>query len=199
MIDIFGFCHFIKLLILGQLRPIIRPFIKWFLRKTTRLCELQRICYGDKPGAARTGNVERSLMLSRNFHVRKVVSIFDELVESRCFTVLLSGGMISEYALRIAKAKKINLNYHCAFVLSLRHCMQQIWNYRILLVKVEDLRKTQYDSFNMYHETKLLKLWSLLVPFEELENRVTKQWQYIGFQVRLNLNTEGILSIVMCE
>ena len=31
-----------------------RPAIKWFLRQTTRLCELQRICYGEAPGAQRT-------------------------------------------------------------------------------------------------------------------------------------------------
>ena len=31
-----------------------RPAIKWFLRQTTRLCELQRICYGETPGAQRS-------------------------------------------------------------------------------------------------------------------------------------------------
>ena len=34
-----------------------RPAIKWFLRQTTRLCELQRICYGEAPGAQRTMGV----------------------------------------------------------------------------------------------------------------------------------------------
>ena len=32
----------------------LRPVIKWFLRVTTRLSELQRICYGQSPGAQRT-------------------------------------------------------------------------------------------------------------------------------------------------
>ena len=31
-----------------------RPLVKWFLRQTTRLCELQRICYGETSGAPRT-------------------------------------------------------------------------------------------------------------------------------------------------
>lgn len=31
-----------------------RPLIKGFLRLSTRLCELQRICYGEAPGAPRT-------------------------------------------------------------------------------------------------------------------------------------------------
>ena len=31
-----------------------RPLVKWFLRQTTRLCELQRVCYGETSGAPRT-------------------------------------------------------------------------------------------------------------------------------------------------
>ena len=40
--------------ILTWLFCCFRPAIKWFLRQTTRLCELQRICYGETPGAHRT-------------------------------------------------------------------------------------------------------------------------------------------------
>ena len=32
----------------------LRPVIKGFLRVTTRLCELQRVCYGERAGAPRT-------------------------------------------------------------------------------------------------------------------------------------------------
>ena len=39
-----------------------RPAIKWFLRQTTRLCELQRICYGEAPGAQRTCAVGKNLL-----------------------------------------------------------------------------------------------------------------------------------------
>ena len=32
----------------------LSPLIKWFLRQATRLCELQRVCYGETGGAPRT-------------------------------------------------------------------------------------------------------------------------------------------------
>lgn len=161
----------------------LRPFIKWFLRKTTRLCELQRICYGDKPGAARTCNVEKSLMLSRTRDVKEVVSFLDTVVYERRFVSMNFHNILNPSIGIILRAKKINPKLHGAFLVSFRKCLEQIWSYRNLLDEVEDLRKIQYDSNNPDHEEKLLKLWSLLVPNEELENRVTKQWQYIGFQV----------------
>ena len=33
---------------------VFRTIIKWFLRKTTKLCELQRLCYANNFGAKRT-------------------------------------------------------------------------------------------------------------------------------------------------
>lgn len=165
----------------------LRPLIKWFLRKTTRLCELQRICYGDMPGAARTCSVERSLMLSRTRDVKEVVNHLDTVVYERRFTPLNFRDIVSPSVAIILRAKKINPIYHKAFIISFRKCIEQIWSYRSLADEVEDLRKTQFDSNNEEHERRLLQLWSLLVPNEELESRVTKQWQYIGFQVRLNI------------
>ena len=35
------------------LKRITRPFIKWILRRTTGLCELQRTCYCEPGGALR--------------------------------------------------------------------------------------------------------------------------------------------------
>ena len=40
-----------------------RPVIKGFLRVTTRLCELQRVCYGERAGAPRTMAVGESNIL----------------------------------------------------------------------------------------------------------------------------------------
>ena len=40
--------------LLGLVTWYLRPLIKWFLRQTTRLCELQRVCYGEPSGAHRT-------------------------------------------------------------------------------------------------------------------------------------------------
>ncbi|XP_063360509.1 ELMO domain-containing protein 2 [Cydia amplana] len=160
----------------------LRPLIKWFLRKTTRLCELQRICYGDKPGAERSCNVERSLMLSRTEDVKQVVSYLDTVVYERRFVPSNFPEILNPSVAIILRAKKINPKLHDLFILSFRRCLEQIWSYRMLVQEVEEVRKTPYECTMPDHEEKLLKLWSLLVPNEDLESRVTKQWQYIGFQ-----------------
>ncbi|XP_063533122.1 ELMO domain-containing protein 2 [Cydia strobilella] len=160
----------------------LRPLIKWFLRKTTRLCELQRICYGDKPGAERSCNVERSLMLSRTEDVKQVVSYLDTVVYERRFVPSNFPEILNPSVAIILRAKKINPKLHDLFIVSFRRCLEQIWSYRMLVQEVEEMRKTPYDCKIPDHEEKLLKLWSLLVPNEDLESRVTKQWQYIGFQ-----------------
>lgn len=161
----------------------LRPFIKWFLRKTTKLCELQRICYGDKVGAERTRNVEKSLMLSRTRDVKEVVSYLDGVVNARRFSPRNFREILDPSIAIITRVKKINTKLHGSFVISFRRCLEQIWSYRSLVNQVEELRQTQFDSSNNEHEDKLMKLWSLLVPHAALEARVTKQWQYIGFQV----------------
>lgn len=168
----------------------LRPFIKWFLRKTTRLCELQRLCYGEKAGASRTCGVERSLILSRTQCVKEVVSYLDTVVYERRFVPENFREILDPSISVIMRVKKINPKLHGPFILSFRRCLEQIWSYKSLMDEVEELRKTQYDSNIPEHEEKLLKLWSLLVPNDPLEKRVTKQWQHIGFQV-------GILKIVL--
>ncbi|XP_072939394.1 ELMO domain-containing protein 2 [Epargyreus clarus] len=160
----------------------LRPFIKWFLRKTTNLCELQRICYGDKVGAQRTTNVENSLMLSRTRAVKEVVSFLDSIVSERRFVPANLRDVLDPSVNIIVRVKKINPKLHVPFLTSFRRCLEQIWCYKQLMNEVEDIRKTQFDSNNSEHEDKLMRLWSLLVPNEELEARVTKQWQDIGFQ-----------------
>ncbi|XP_047528601.1 ELMO domain-containing protein 2 [Vanessa atalanta] len=160
----------------------LRPFIKWFLRKTTKLCELQRICYGDRAGAERTCNIEKSLMLSRTQDVKEVVSFLDSIVKERRFISSQFHQILDPSINIILRVKKINPKLHDAFVPSFRRSLQQIWCYRQLVDEIEDLRRTQFDSNNLDHEDKLLKLWDLLVPNNPLEARVTKEWQYIGFQ-----------------
>ncbi|CAG4915219.1 unnamed protein product [Colias eurytheme] len=160
----------------------LRPFIKWFLRKTTRLCELQRICYGDKLGAQRTCNVEKSLMLSRTRDIKEVIAFLDAVVIERRFIPINFDNILNPSISIIIRTKQINTKLHPTFSPTFRYCLQQIWCYRQLLDEVEDLRCTQYDSKNLQHEEKLLTLWKLLQPNELLEDRVTKQWQNIGFQ-----------------
>lgn len=162
----------------------LRPFIKWFLRKTTRLCELQRICYGDRVGAQRTCNIEKSLMLSRTRDVKEVVSFLDAVVRERRFIPAHFSEILDPPINIILRVKKINPKLHDAFKPSFRQCLIQIWSYRQLVDEVEDLRCTQYDSNNPDHEAKLLRLWNLLMPDRPLEARITKDWQDIGFQVQ---------------
>lgn len=161
----------------------LRPFIKWFLRKTTRLCELQRICYGDPAGAKRTCNIEKSLMLSRTRDVKEVVSYLDSVVAERRYVLANFREILTPSIGIILRVKKIKPQIHGSFVISFRRCLEQIWSYRLLVNDVEALRGIQYNSANPEHEEKLLKLWTLLVPNENLISRITKQWQYIGFQV----------------
>lgn len=163
----------------------LRPFIKWFLRKTTRLCELQRICYGERPGAARSIAVEKSLMLSRTRQIKEIVTFLNTVIIEKRF-VSSNFDIILDPAINIIlRVKKINPKLHSQFAISFRSCLEQIWCYKQLLNDVEELRKKQYDNHNLEHENKLLQLWSLLMPYEPLKGRITKQWQDIGFQVSL--------------
>lgn len=59
----------------------------------------------------------------------------------------------------------------------------QIWSYKRLVHQVERLRSEQYNAENVEHEEKLMELWRHLMPDEPLTERVSKQWQEIGFQV----------------
>lgn len=161
----------------------LRPIIKWFLRKTTSLCELQRICYGDPAGAKRTCNVEKSLMLSRTKDVQEVISYLDGVVAEQRFVPANFREVLTPSIAIILRVKKIKPQISGSFVISFRRCLEQIWSYKLLMNDVERLREMQFNSANPEHEEKLLKLWSLLVPNEDLIMRITKQWQYIGFQV----------------
>ena len=63
--------------IISFLYRYTRPLIKWFLRKTTKLCELQRICYGEVSGAPRSLAVEKCLAQSRNPDIRELPLLYE--------------------------------------------------------------------------------------------------------------------------
>ncbi|XP_049770655.1 ELMO domain-containing protein 2 [Schistocerca cancellata] len=160
---------------------LLRPAVKWILRKTTKLCELQRICYGEKPGASRAHGVEFSLRYSRSQSIRKLLDVLDRQCDSKLF-ITERKSLVPFAVNTVASAKEINLHIHRQFIKSFSTCIEQIWGYRELIHHVESLRKTWYDASNLDHERKLLRLWQLLMPDKPLESRVTKQWQDIGFQ-----------------
>ncbi|CAG9533807.1 unnamed protein product [Cercopithifilaria johnstoni] len=64
----------------------------------------------------------------------------------------------------------------------LKRSLSQIRGYRELCDYVEEIHKEKYDRKNEIHEKRLLKLWGLLMPKEDLEARMTDQWMKIGFQ-----------------
>uniref|UniRef100_A0AC34Q725 ELMO domain-containing protein n=1 Tax=Panagrolaimus sp. JU765 TaxID=591449 RepID=A0AC34Q725_9BILA len=68
------------------------------------------------------------------------------------------------------------------FSKALARSMRQIRGYNKLCDLVEARRATHYDSEDPEHEAKLLQLWELMKPEEELKARRSSQWQDIGFQ-----------------
>ncbi|XP_076761954.1 ELMO domain-containing protein 2 [Xylocopa sonorina] len=158
------------------------PIVKWLLRHTTQMCELQRICYGEPSGARRTLAVEESLKLSRNPNIKTLVAYLNDFADQHAITKEAEHKILKEAIITVMVTKKINPTAHPDFAKSFGKCIELIWGYRQLCVECEELRKTPYDAENSEHELLLLKLWKLLMPHEPLDARVTKQWQQIGFQ-----------------
>lgn len=160
----------------------VRPLFKWLLRKTTRLCEMQRICYGEKHGAARSLGIEFSLIHSKRKELQDLIKFLDKMAEER--KLHGKGLMMSVKGSvdTILLVKKIKPTVHASFVKAISRCIEHIWGYQQLKHEITLLARTQYDATNQDHEEKLLKLWQLLNPHTPLKSRVTKQWQDIGFQ-----------------
>jgi ELMO domain-containing protein len=160
-----------------------RPVLKGILRRCTGLCELQRICYGEPPGAARAISAERSLRLSRMTAIHAMISHLDDVANQCRLRVDTQTQILSCASVLVMQVKRINPRVHPTFSSSFERCVQLVWGYRQLYSQVEQLRTTQYDSDNLMHEQMLLDLWKQMMPQEPLEGRITKQWQDIGFQV----------------
>lgn len=159
-----------------------RPFIKWFLRRFTRLCELQRICYGMEPGSKRKKAVEKSLGLSRRPQIKALIQSLNDSVDFKTPPTAFQETLAPLAVQTILKVKKVKPKIHPDFAPSLGVCIETIWSYRKLCADIEDIRIIPFDSNNPDHENKLLKLWHLLMPNQILEDRISKQWQDIGFQ-----------------
>ncbi|XP_056417599.1 ELMO domain-containing protein 1 isoform X3 [Hyla sarda] len=141
---------------------------KFIVRKLTGRCELQRICYKNKPGAGRTLKLESSLKSSKSKLLQSAVGVLPDAIEKTIEDILT--------------LKKVNVDTNPQLAVSLQACLLQIVGYRNLTLEVEKLRREAYDSENSQHEEMLLKLWKMLKPGVPLEARVSKQWCEIGFQ-----------------
>lgn len=161
----------------------LRPFIKWFLHRFTRLSELQRICYGHPEGAPRTKGIERSLNLSHTPSIIYMIKNLNNVVQDDLSERTFRERVVYSAVENVVSCKKIDTKIHPDFGPLFRCCVEQIWGYKRLFHTVEIIRTTSYDSENLMHEEKLLELWNLLMPTDRLEQRITKQWQHIGFQV----------------
>ncbi|XP_050443546.1 ELMO domain-containing protein 2 [Adelges cooleyi] len=159
----------------------IRKVIKWFLHKTTKLCELQRICYLQSAGVSRTVGVERCLRSSSRPQIRGLLTVLDARAMDRNF---YSGRniLVPNAVSTISRVKRIDQCEYERFTTSLTQCIDDIWSYMQLVEEIKATAAIKYDCCNDVHEKSLLLLWNELKPDEHLENRVTKQWQNIGFQ-----------------
>lgn len=168
-------------LIRSYIYGFLRKLIKWFLRKTTKLCELQRICYTHVQGARRTMNVERSLRNSNSPQIRGLLTVLDARASDRNF---YSGRsiLIPNAVSTIARVKRVDQCEYERFTFALKQCVDNIWSYMQLVEEIKTSAAILYDCNNDVHEKSLLLLWDELMPNDRLENRVTKQWQDIGFQ-----------------
>ncbi|PWA24405.1 hypothetical protein CCH79_00011885 [Gambusia affinis] len=142
--------------------------LKFVTRKFTGRCELQRICYGNKPGARRTLKIESSLRYSKYELLRSALSVHPDQVEKTIDDIMA--------------LKKINPDTNPQLGVSLQASLLQIVGYRSLMTEVEKLRREPYDSENAEHESMLMKLWKELRPDTPLTGRISKQWCEIGFQ-----------------
>ncbi|XP_063005028.1 ELMO domain-containing protein 1 isoform X2 [Melospiza melodia melodia] len=142
--------------------------LKFVVRKLTGQCELQRICYNTKPGAARTMKIEASLKGSKSKRLQTSVNVHPDAIEKTIDDIM--------------ELKRINPDVNPQLGVSLQACLLQIVGYRNLIAEVEKLRREPYDSENPQHEEMLLKLWKCLKPNSPLKARISKQWCEIGFQ-----------------
>lgn len=63
-----------------------RCFLKGFLRRCTGLCELQRICYADNLGTARTKAVEYSISMSQEPTIQRIHKRLNDLADDDDFS-----------------------------------------------------------------------------------------------------------------
>nr|CAG4638632.1 EOG090X0AMT [Cyclestheria hislopi] len=164
------------------LEHALRPLVKGILRRTTGLCELQRICYDEPAGAPRVSKLEQSLSRSRNSEIKRLVQYLNRAADERIIRSPQTRTIICNSVHAIYQIKSIKPHVHQVFEKLSGDCIGAIWGYKQLFYEVEDLRKVAYDSNNPEHEAKLLQLWNLLMPNQLLNSRISECWKEIGFQ-----------------
>lgn len=171
---------------------IIRPLVKGFLRRTTGLCELQRICYGTSgPSADRCIQIQQSLMSSRSKAIGRITEKLICVPELRSITSL--GATVTSirpeaeaelviFAVEaICVEKNVKLEVHQEFVSGLETCLFKLYFYKVMADEAVWLTKQPFDKENPEDVQLLLKLWNKLKDGNETD--ISKQdWPTIGFQ-----------------
>lgn len=152
---------------------LVRPIVKGFLRRTTGLCELQRICYSThSAGADRCCLVQSSILLSRSSVIRKVrdrlilngrkkpISWLQTPAERTAETYAEEAQLIEHAVEAICQEKRIKTEIHQQFVSSLRTSLSQLFYYKTVVEEAARLAATPYDKSNQEHESLLL-VWSI--------------------------------------
>jgi ELMO domain-containing protein len=111
-----------------------------------------------------------------------LIHCLNEIVSHPIPEALIQDEIVDRAVKTIVLAKKINTKHHPGFSKGIGRCVEAIYGFKRLQTIVDDLRLQSYDPNNNSHETKLLAIWKNLMPDVELENRISKQWQDIGFQ-----------------
>lgn len=149
----------------------IRPFVKGFLRRTTGLCELQRICYATRGSSSeRSLQIEQSIVLSRSKVLQRVRNriiyqpktqiipktiisddISNELSQSESDNLLIHHAIEA-----ICLEKSINENIHLEFVSGLKYALTQMYQFKKVTDETVELTQTPYNKENNDHVQLLL-------------------------------------------
>ncbi|OZC08334.1 ELMO/CED-12 family protein [Onchocerca flexuosa] len=164
---------------------LLRITLNWFMLMVTGKTKLERIL---------TWNVD-----NRGQITAEVEKLIDEK-ELPAMPRFWKAGQEDKLATEIIRecCSEINNELFEEMKNVLKRSLSQIRGYQELCDHVEKMCKEKYDPENETHEKRLLKLWELLMPTEDLEDRITDQWQKIGFQGRdpsTDFRGMGILSL----
>ena len=171
---------------------IIRPLVKGFLRRTTGLCELQRICYGTSgPFADRCIRIQQSLMSSRSKTIGRVTEKLIRLPDLRSITSLATlvssikpeaeAELVIFAVEAICVEKNVKPEVHAEFVSSLETCLFKLYFYKIMGEEAVWLTKQPFDKDKSEDVKLLLNLWNKLMDDNETDIR-KPDWPAIGFQ-----------------
>ncbi|KAL3990113.1 ELMO/CED-12 family protein [Acanthocheilonema viteae] len=166
-------------------RRLLRITLNWFMLMVTGKTELERILTWEVGNRCRITTEVEKLIDERELPI--MPRFWKAGQEDKLATEIVMGCCSEVDNEQFEEMRDV-----------LKRSLGQIRGYRELCDHVEEMCREKYDPKNEAHEKRLLKLWELLMPKEDLEARLTDQWQKIGFQGRdpaTDFRGMGILSL----